>query len=81
MSISKETIDFTKQLISKFVAEEISKESNASFDDVLRDFLLSKTFSVLDSDETGLFADSRKYVLELYKTELSGNMDAWAEMA
>lgn len=71
VTISKEKMDFTIDLLITMVVEEIAEETEKESKDVLTDFLCSKTGRALYDKETRLWCNGPSYIAELYMEEIS----------
>ena len=70
VTISKGKMDYTIDLLSTMVTDEISEETSKGRKEVLTDFLCSKTGEVLYDEETRLRCNGTSYIAELYMEEL-----------
>lgn len=71
VTIPKEKIDFTIDLLITMAVEEIAEETGRDSKDVLADFLCSKTGKALYDKETRLWCNDPSYIAELYMEEIS----------
>ena len=71
VTISKEKMDFTIDLLITMVVEEIAEETGRESKDVLTDFLCSKIGKALYDKETKLWCNGPSYIAELYMEEIS----------
>ena len=71
MRISKEKMDYTIDLLITMVTDEIANETGKNRNDVLTDFLCSKTGKALYDPSTRLWCNGLSYIVELYKEELN----------
>lgn len=74
VTISKEKMDFTIDLLITMVVEEIAEETGKDSKDVLTDFLCSKTGKALYDKETKLWCNGPSYIAELYMEEVSNKI-------
>ncbi|MCL2086028.1 MAG: hypothetical protein FWH05_00340 [Oscillospiraceae bacterium] len=65
-----------KQLKIKAVIESISKQSKTKRENVLKNFLSSKTFEVFNSSDT-MYLDSTTYIVQLFYYESTKDWEAW----
>lgn len=72
VTISKEKMDFTIDLLITMAVEEIAEETGKDSKEVLEDFLCSKTGKALYDKETRLWCNEPSYIAELYMEEKSG---------
>ena len=70
MRISKEKMDYTIDLLITMVTDEIANETGKNRNDVLTDFLCSKTGKALYDPSTRLWCNGPSFIVELYKEEL-----------
>ena len=71
VTISKEKMDFTIDLLITMVVEEIADETGKERKSVLADFLCSKTGKALYDKETRLWCNGPSYIVDLYMEEVS----------
>jgi len=71
VTISKEKMDFTIDLLITMVVEEIADETGKERKGVLADFLCSKTGKALYDKETRLWCNGPSYIVDLYMEEVS----------
>ena len=71
VTIPKEKIDFTIDLLITMAVDEIAEETGRDSKDVLADFLCSKTGKALYDKETRLWCNGPSYIAELYMEEIS----------
>ena len=70
VTISKEKMDYTIDLLITMVTDEIAEETGKDRKKVLTDFLSSKTGKALYDKETRLWCNGPSYIAELYMDEL-----------
>ena len=70
VTISKEKMDYTIDLLITMVTDEIAEETGMDRKEVLTDFLCSKTGKALYDKETRLWCNGPSYITELYMDEL-----------
>ena len=70
VKISKEKMDYTIDLLITMVIDEIVADTGKNRNDVLTDFLCSKTGKALYDPVTRLWCNGPSYIVELYKEEL-----------
>lgn len=70
VTISKEKMDFTIDLLITMAVEEIAEETGKDCKEVLGDFLCSKTGKALCDKETRLWCNGPSYIAELYMNEI-----------
>ena len=71
VTILKEKMDFTIDLLITMVVEEIAEETGKECKDVLTDFLCSKTGKALYDKETRLWCNGPSSIAELYMEEIT----------
>lgn len=71
VTISKEKMDFTIDLLITMAVEEIAEKTGKDSKEVLADFLCSKTGKALYDKETRLWCNDPSYIAELYMEEIS----------
>lgn len=70
VTVSKEKMDFTIDLLITMAVEEIAEETGKDSKEVLGDFLCSKTGKALYDKETRLWCNGPSYIAELYMDEI-----------
>lgn len=70
VTISKEKMDYTIDLLITMVTDEIAEETGRDRKEVLTDFLCSKTGKALYDEKTRLWCNGPSYIAELYMEEL-----------
>ena len=71
LSISKERLDYTIDLLVTMAVEEISISTEKDSKEVLADFLTSKTGKALYDDTTKLWWTGPSYIAEMYLEEIA----------
>jgi len=71
LSISKERLNYTIDLLVTMAVEEISISTEKDSKEVLADFLTSKTGKALYDDTTKLWWTGPSYLAEMYLEELA----------
>lgn len=71
LSISKERLNYTIDLLITMAVEEISVFTGKDSKDVLADFLASKTGKALYDDTTKLWWTGPSYIAEMYLEEIA----------
>lgn len=69
MTVPKEKMDYTIDLLITMVVEEISDDIGKDSKDVLMDFLSSKTGKALYDIDTKLWCNGPSYIADLYLEE------------
>ena len=80
MAVAAQSIDFCIDILSAQVAEAIAKEKNIPLTDAVKQFMSTKTHSLLMDKESLLYLESVEYVLDMLKAEEAGNWDEWLEV-
>ena len=70
VKISKDKMDYTIDLLITMVIDEIVADTGKNRNDVLTDFLCSKTGKALYDEKTKLWCNGPAYIAELYREEL-----------
>ena len=70
VTIPKEKMDYTIDLLITMVTEEIAEETEKDSKDILTDFLCSKTGKALYDKNTRLWCKGPAYIAEVYMEEL-----------
>jgi len=69
LTVSKERLNFTVDLLITMVVEELAKETGKDYKEVLTDFLTSKTGKALYDDSNGLWHNGPSYIAAMYIDE------------
>ena len=72
-TISKEKLDYTIDLLVTMTVEEISKKTGKDSNEVLPDFLCSKTGRALYDTDNKLWWNGPLYIAEMYFKEKENN--------
>ena len=75
LSISKERLNYTIDLLVTMAVEEISAFTGKDSKEVLVDFLLSKTGKALYDDTTKLWWTGPSYLAEMYLEEVTAKQE------
>ncbi len=70
VTISKEKLNYTTDLLITMVTDEIAEETGKNRNEVLIDFLCSKTGKALYDEKTKLWCNRPSYIADLYMEEL-----------
>ncbi len=71
VTLPKEKIDYTIDLLIAMTVEEIAGETGKAAKDVLMDFLSSKTGKALYNKNTRLWCNGPSYIADMYQEEVS----------
>lgn len=74
ITISKEKIDYTIDLLITMITDEIAEETGRDRKEVLTDFLCSRTGKALYDEKTKLWCNGPSYIAELYMEEKMSDM-------
>lgn len=69
--ISKERMDYTIDLLITMTVEEIAENTGKPTNEVLVEFLRSKTGKALYDESTKLWCNGPSYIAEMYMDELA----------
>ena len=73
VTIPKEKMNYTIDLLITMVTEEITEETGKDRKDALTDFLCSRTGKALYDEKTKLWCNGPSYIAELYMEELKNS--------
>ena len=73
VTIPKEKMNYTIDLLITMVTEEIAEETGKDRKDALTDFLCSRTGKALYDEKTKLWCNGHSYIAELYMEELKNS--------
>ncbi len=71
VTIPKEKMNYTIDLLISMAVEEIAEENGKNSKEVLQAFLSSKTGKALYDESTKLWCNGPAYIAELYMEEIS----------
>lgn len=71
VTISKEKMDFTIDLLITMAVEEIAEETGKESKEILVDFLCSKTGKALYDKDTRVWCNGPSYIADLYMEEIA----------
>lgn len=63
--------EISMQILTVLVVQELAKKENLTFDEVLNDFMQSKTADALYDSRTGLWQNGPDYIADEYCREIS----------
>ena len=69
--VSNEQMEYTIDLLITMVVEEIAEDTGKASEDILSDFLLSKTGKALYDEKTKLWCNGPSYIADMYINEIS----------
>jgi len=61
------------------VADKLAQESSMEITDALREFMKTKTYSLLFDERSLLYLESAEYVLDMLQAEQRGDWARWRE--
>lgn len=71
--ITKERLDYTIDVLTAMVIEELSEDLGKNSKELIVDFLLSKTGKELYDSSTKLWCNGSSYIADMYKEEVALN--------
>ena len=77
MPLSQQRVKHAIHLKSSYVVSIISEQNKISLSEAYRQFAKTKTYNLLLEEHSKLYTESFEYVLDMYNSELSGDMDNW----
>ena len=77
MNITDERIEFVRRLKIKNIAEILSSDSEILFEEALRQFAKTKTYDLLEDNESMLYLESEPYILDMLKSEINEDWENW----
>ena len=80
MATTAQSIDFCIDVLSAQIAEAIAKKNGIPQKDAVKQFMSTKTYSLLIDKESLLYLESVEYVLDMLESEEAGNWDKWLEV-
>ena len=75
--ISNERIKHAMQLSVNYVVNALAEQISITQTEAYRRFVQSKTYTLLCAEESKLYTESFEYVLDMYSSELCGDMENW----
>jgi len=76
-AISNERVKHAMQLCVNYLVNSIAEQLSITQAEAYRRFVQSKTYALLSVEESKLYTESFEYVLDMYNSELCGDMDNW----
>jgi hypothetical protein len=80
MTITAQSIDFCIDILSAQVAEKIAIEKCIPLKDAVKQFMSTKTHTLLIDKESLLYLESVEYILDMLNAEETGSWDEWLEV-
>ena len=63
-----------------FVVRDLMTQFNLSEEQAYVKLMQTKTFRLLEDDESHLWAESPPYILDMVKREFNNDLDGWLEL-
>ncbi len=79
MTASSVNINKSIQAISFYLVHRISEEEHCSNEEAFKKLLKTITYELLQDRETGLYAESRECVWNMFRDEESGDIEFWTK--
>jgi len=76
-AISSERVKHAMQLCVNHVVNSVSEQLFTTQAEAYRRFVQSKTYALLCAEESKLYTESFEYVLDMYNSELCGDIENW----
>ncbi|MDR1396559.1 MAG: hypothetical protein LBJ14_02335 [Desulfarculales bacterium] len=80
MTVDENAISFIIKVLTANVAEELADIMDKPTTIALRDFMATKTYNVLMKPGSLLYRESPAYVVDMVKSEMSGDWQRWLEV-
>lgn len=80
MNVTKERIELAKQAIIAEIVKKLSSTFNISTEEALRKFLTTRTYELLKSDTSMLWAETPEYVADMLESEFNNDMEEWLKI-
>ena len=80
MKITDERIEFVRRLKIKKISEILASESGIFFEEALRQFAKTKTYDLLEDNESMLYVESEPYILDMLRSELNEDWENWLKI-
>ncbi|MDR1663687.1 MAG: hypothetical protein LBR83_02025 [Clostridiales bacterium] len=80
MNIAEQKAEFMINLLTAKIAEVLAVQNGKTVTDSLRDFLATKTSSLLFRPQSYLYLESPEYILDMLDAEYTGDIDRWLEV-
>lgn len=71
--ISKDRMNYTIDVLITMVVEELSEDLDLPREEILTEFLMSKTGKALYDESTKLWCNGPSYIADMYKDEIKKN--------
>jgi len=80
LTVNEQSIEFIINLLTTNVVDALAAKSGKSATETLREFMKSRTYSLLIDPESYLFFESPMYVLDMIDAEECGDWERWLEI-
>jgi hypothetical protein len=77
MKISKAMVRLCQELVTTQVVDEYAKQHGRPVTDVLRYFMGTKTYELLQSAGSFLYLENAPYILDMLESEECGDWERW----
>jgi hypothetical protein len=77
--MTEQKIRFCIDALAADVADKFAKESGYETTDALREFMNTKTYSLLFDGDSLLYLESAEYIFDMLQAEQCGDWERWRE--
>jgi len=77
--MNEQKIQLCIDALAADVADKLAQESSMEITDALREFMKTKTYSLLFDERSLLYLESAEYVLDMLQAEQRGDWARWRE--
>ena len=77
--MNEQKIQLCIDALAADVADKLAQESSMEITDALREFMKTKTYSLLFDERSLLYLESAEYVLDMFQAEQRGDWVYWKE--
>jgi hypothetical protein len=79
MNTTERRAEFMINLATAKVSELLATTSGKTITDSMRDFMTTKTYSLLFNPNSYLYLESPEYIIDMLDAEYAGDMERWLE--
>ena len=80
MKITTERIELSRTAITTFIVKKIVEAYKTSTEEALSQFMTTRTYALLQSEDSKLYLESPEYVLDMLYSELNNDLENWLKL-
>jgi len=77
--MNEQKIQFCIDALAADVADKLAQESGADISNAVREFMKTKTYSLLFDEHSLLYLESAEYIFDMLQAEQRGDWARWRE--